>query len=72
MDLNEAKAELSKAEHWLTELWGRCYERAVNKIRGNWIDPEVVKKRKEMATQLANEELKGFTFKVEIKCLKKP
>ena len=72
MDLDEAKAEVAKAEGWLTELWGKCYGRAVDQIKGNWQDPAVLKRRKELATKYANDELKGFSLKVDIKCLKKP
>lgn len=71
MDLDEVRAELAKADSWLTELWGKCYARAVNQIKGNWADSVVMTRRRELATKYANEELKGFSVKVDIKCLKK-
>lgn len=54
MKFLEAKESITRAASQLDCIWWDAYQTASNIIGGNWQDPEVIKRRREKAEEIAD------------------
>lgn len=64
MTFNQVKLELEKADNRLKYVVGEAWAKAKKELGGNWQDPDVVRRWRERAEQIADDMLKDVTVTV--------
>lgn len=64
MTFLEAKQMFEVNIRQLDDIWNECWQQAKNELRGNWQDPDVMKRWRERAYELADERLQ--TTKISV------
>ena len=59
MSFQEAKETLKQASKKLDDIWAEAYHCASELVHGNWQDPDVMKRRKELAVKIADKLIQG-------------
>jgi hypothetical protein len=64
MTFKDGLSTLREAESRLQEVWNSAYEKAKDEVRGNWQDPDVMRRRRERAYEIADAALKDTELSV--------